>query len=67
MSDGFYKIDQSSSDLLHAPNAVYGPGFTLTRDNQNETADGWAWFNSRQDAITALGWLPPVNETVMPE
>lgn len=62
MSDGFYKIDPTSGELLYAPNAVYGPGFTLTRDDPTSTADGWAWFDSQDEAAAGLGWTPPSAE-----
>jgi len=55
MSAGFYKVDPTSGELLYAPNAVYGPGFTLTKDTPDESADGWQWFHSEADARQAHG------------
>ena len=51
--EGFYKAD--SGTLLYAQHAVYGPGFTLTRERPEETADGWQWFESAEEACAALG------------
>lgn len=61
MTNGFYKIDPDSGDLLYAPNAVYGPDFTLTKKQPEETTDGWQWFDSRDEAVAALGWVPQDN------
>lgn len=58
MSAGFYKVDPTSGELLYAPNAVYGPVFTLTKDRPDETADGWQWFGSEEEARQSHG-LPP--------
>lgn len=58
MTMGFYKADEGS--LLYAPNAVYGPGFTLTKERPEETAGGWRWFDTPEAASEALGVpLPP--------
>lgn len=53
---GFYKA--KDGELLHAPNAVYGKGFTLKREAKlsgekglNPPVSGWYWFDTRQDAL----------------
>jgi len=53
---GFYKRDPDSGELLFAPNAVYGPGFTLLAEQHAEytyPVDGWVWFESREAAVLA--------------
>jgi len=53
---GFYKRDPDGGELLFAPNAVYGPGFTLLADQHAEYSypvDGWVWFESREAAAEA--------------
>ena len=57
MTDGFYKIDPETGELLYAPNAVYGPGFTLLQDEKEQhqyPVDGWHWFDSEDEARAAL-------------
>ena len=57
---GFYKA--KDGELLHAPNAVYGKGFTLKREAKlsgekglNPPVSGWYWFDTRQDALDFFG------------
>jgi len=55
-TSGFYKIDTESLEILYAPNAVYGPGFTLLKEKYNEynyPIDGWTWFDSEDEAKIA--------------
>jgi len=53
---GFYKLDPESNELLYGPNAIYGPGFTLLKENYDEytyPVDGWTWFDSENEAKIA--------------
>jgi len=57
---GFYKRSPDSGELLFAPNAVYGPGFTLLAEQHAEygyPVDGWVWFESREAAV--VEFIPP--------
>jgi hypothetical protein len=59
---GFYKRDPDSGELLYAPNAVYGQGFTLLAAQHAEYSypvDGWAWFESREEAEALTPAEPP--------
>jgi hypothetical protein len=38
---------------LYGPNFVYGPSYTLLKDNPTEEADGWKWFETEEQARTA--------------
>lgn len=54
-TSGFYKLD--GEELLFAPNFVYHPDFTLSRESKdlvNYPADGWKWFESKEDAESEL-------------
>lgn len=57
----FYKRD---GETLHqAPNFVHGPGFSLTVENHAEHSypvDGWYWFDTLDEAMTALISPPDV-------
>jgi len=60
MSDGFYKLDGDM--LLHGPNYVYAPTFTLLRelkDGYQYPIDGWRWFDTEAEARAFHG-LPAV-------
>lgn len=50
-TSGFYKLD--GDQLLYGPNFVYGPAFTLLRENKDQytyPVDGWYWFDTEQQA-----------------
>lgn len=52
---GYYKND--GNNLLFAPNTVFGRDFSLNRENHASNIypiDGWYWFDSRIEALTAL-------------
>ena len=52
---GFYKLD--GEELLHAPNRVTAPDFTLVkedRDTYTYPRDGWSWYNTLEDACEAM-------------
>jgi hypothetical protein len=49
-TSGFYRID-GTEDLFFAPNFIYAPKFSLTREEKDickESVDGWQWFNSEE-------------------
>ena len=55
---GFYKLTDAGDDVLHAPNRVTAPKFTLTADTREKVrlpVDGWGWYDSRAAALAALG------------
>lgn len=52
---GFYKID--GDELLYGPNFVYGPTFTLVKENKDSyqyPVDGWVWANTELEARRLL-------------
>lgn len=49
----FFKRDENGV-ILEAPNFVRGPGFTLTSADTTQTADGWVWFDTKEEAENAL-------------
>ncbi len=60
-TSGFYKLDGT---LLYAHWAVYGPDFTLLRDDHEiytYPVDGWRWFDTEADAREFFD-LPPAPE-----
>lgn len=55
MNPGFYKLD---GDLLYGPNFVYGPTFTLLKEEHTThtyPVEGWYWFDSEADARAFFG------------
>ena len=54
---GFYKLEDGATEPLFAPNFVVNAEFELTRETHDATpsAGGWAWFESEDEARTALG------------
>jgi hypothetical protein len=52
---GFYKIQ--NDELLSAPESVHAPDYTLiaeTKDEHVYPVDGWHWFDSLTEAMSAL-------------
>ena len=52
---GFYKLDDET--LLHAPNRVTAPGYTLLKEDKDTYTypfSGWNWYESLEDACDAL-------------
>lgn len=43
-TSGFYK-KVSDSEWWFAPNFVYHKDYTLQRDGNRESIDGWEWFD----------------------
>jgi hypothetical protein len=49
-TSGFYKWDDINREWLFAPNAVYGPTFTLKRelkDTYEYPIEGCTWYDER--------------------
>lgn len=44
-TSGFYK-KVSNEEWWFAPNFVYHKDYTLERDGNRESTDGWEWFDS---------------------
>ncbi len=68
-TSGFYKSD--AGELLFGPNFVYGPYFTLIREDKDELIalnvfpiEGWSWFDTEDEARVALNLPKPVEENV---
>jgi hypothetical protein len=40
-TSGFYK--QTEEGWIYAPNAVHAPEYTLERNGNRESVDGWEW------------------------
>jgi hypothetical protein len=43
-TSGFYK--QTEEGWFYAPNAVHAPEYTLERDGNRESIDGWEWHDT---------------------
>jgi hypothetical protein len=44
-TSGFYKKFEDES-WIHAPNFVYARDYTLEKDGNRESIDGWEWFDN---------------------
>jgi hypothetical protein len=58
-TSGFYKLD---GELLYAHDTVYGPTFTLMREDRESyiyPVDGWYWFDTEADAREFFGLPEP--------
>ena len=45
-TSGFYKLEDDN--WLYAPNFVYGPNYTLLRENKDSytyPVEGWEWYD----------------------
>lgn len=65
--EGFYKNDEGS--LLYAPNFVNSPTAVLIKEEKDNYAypiEGWYWFNSKEEAISALGIVETANLSADP-
>ena len=63
-TDGFYKLDQDGS-FLYGRFYVLNANYELHRhlkDTYTYPVDGWAWFDSEEQAMSALGYVPPKTE-----
>ena len=56
-SSGFYKLNGGGA-ILYAPNAVYGPGYTLTRATHEATPAfaGWQWYETLDAAQAGMSF-----------
>ncbi len=55
MSDGFYK--REGDELLYGPNFVLNENYELRRESRDQhqyPVDGWWWFDSEEEARSAL-------------
>jgi hypothetical protein len=54
-TSGFFRIDPNGV-FQHAPNFVYGPGYSLRREDHAgysyPTTGGWRWFDDLELACT---------------
>jgi hypothetical protein len=65
--EGFYKYIENEKALLHAPNFVSSPNYSLQKaekENYSYPVDGWYWFDSENQAKKFFG-VP--NETPSPD
>jgi hypothetical protein len=60
MIEGFYRNENGV--LSYAPNFVFSDNYTLRKEEKNDLLwldvfpiDGWYWFDSKEDAVAALG------------
>lgn len=56
MTSGFYALQ--NDELIHAPNFVEGPGFSLKsedKDKYSYPVSGWTWFDSIEEAASFFG------------
>jgi hypothetical protein len=62
---GFYKLAKDGGALVYAPNRVTGPRFSLDAKNPPKAGavDGWQWYDTRDAAVKALGYVEPPDET----
>ena len=63
-TSGFYLLetDGTASGLLHAPNFVDAPDYSISREHREEyeyPVHGWRWFDSREDALAFHGITDP--------
>lgn len=65
---GFYKVDETSGELLSGPNFVYGPflDYVLLAEEKDEyltlgvlPIDGWYWFDTDEQAREFFGAPSP--------
>lgn len=64
-TSGFYRAEineDSTVELIHAPNFVYSKDYTLLRENKDGyeyPVYGWRWFNSVEAAKQFYGIVDP--------
>jgi|TARA_R110000787_G_scaffold61806_2_gene139818 hypothetical protein len=58
-TSGFYKDD--NGEWFFAPNFVYSTAYTLERDGNRESVDGWAWYEEQPTNYTE--YLNKLNES----
>jgi len=47
-TSGFYK--ETEDGWFYAPNFVYAPTYSLERDGNRESIDGWEWHDTAPQA-----------------
>jgi hypothetical protein len=47
-TSGFYKETEES--WFYAPNFVYAPSYSLERDGNRQSIDGWEWHDTAPQA-----------------
>lgn len=60
MNPGFYK--NMDGQLVHGPNGIYAPSFTLLIDHKDEYSypvDGWYYFDSDTEAYSFFNLTKP--------
>lgn len=58
----FFKSIDPSIEPWEAPNYVEAPTFSLYADQHGSyelPIDGWYWFDSKEDAFSFFGYVPP--------
>jgi len=45
-TSGFYRYNEEEATWWYAPNQVYHKNYTLDRDGNMESIDGWHWHES---------------------
>ena len=62
-TSGHYKLT-AAGELLHAPNRVTAKGFVLDAKAPaaEKAVDGWQWFDSRETAAKALGYVERITD-----
>lgn len=60
-TSGHYKLT-AAGELLHAPNRVTAKGYELSdkAPAAEKAVGGWKWYNTREAAVKALGYVEPV-------
>jgi len=62
-TSGFYRVDPNSQ-FQYAQNFVYGPGYTLLRNDHTTytypTTGGWMWFDNEDTARTHFNVPKPI-------
>ncbi len=64
---GFYKND--NGQLLYAPNYVINKDYELYKEQKDEheyPANGWYWFNTREEALEFFDIEEPSREERFP-
>jgi len=51
---GFYKYDTESGQWFYAPNFVYSLNYSLEKEGNRESFDGWAWYDKAPEEF--LKW-----------
>jgi hypothetical protein len=49
-TSGFYKL--TNDGWLYAPNFVYAKDYTLEREGNKESIDGWQWYDTEPIEFT---------------